>query len=112
MSDLERQLVVEISGQINDKGEVIERPSKLRLIDNVRFAFRILERANAGKFTVDLAAGWWGSLRNTIAVRDRLTHPRLPQDVDVSGDEIVTALRAKAGFEEALLSEKSGRPTT
>jgi hypothetical protein len=106
MSDLERQLVVEVSGQLNDKGEVVERPAKLRLIDNVRFAFRLLERATRGGFSVDLSSDWWGSLRKTIAVRDRLTHPRFPQDIDVSGEEIVTALKAKAGFDETLMSHK------
>ncbi|MGA2220501.1 MAG: hypothetical protein ABSH21_01775 [Verrucomicrobiia bacterium] len=110
VSDHERYLAVEIDGQLNDKGEVIERPAKLRLAENVRFAFRLLEKATQGAFRFDPSVEWWASLRGTIAVRDRLTHPRYPQDIDVSGEEIVNALKAKVGFETALTSYKQRKP--
>lgn len=102
VSDHERYLAVEVDSELNDKGEVVERPARLRLASNVRFAFRLLERATGGSFRFDPSSDWWSSLRRTIGVRDRLTHPRFPEDIDVSGEEIVTALKAKAGFEKAL----------
>jgi hypothetical protein len=107
VSDHERYLAVEIDGQLDDKGNVVERPARLRLVGNVRFAFRLLEKATRGAFRFNPSSEWWASLRKTIAVRDRLTHPRFPQDIDVSGEEIVGALKAKAGFEEALSSYES-----
>jgi len=110
VSDHERYLAVEIDSELNDKGEAIERPARLRLASNVRFAFRLLERATGGSFQFDPSSDWWASLRSTMGVRDRLTHPRLPQDIDVSGEEIVTALKAKAGFDKAL-SNYEAKPT-
>ncbi len=109
VSDHERYLVVEVDSDLNDKGEVVERPARLRLASNVRFAFRLLERATGGSFRIDPSSDWWSSLRRTIAVRDRLTHPRFPEDIDVSGEEIVTALKAKVGFEKTL-SDYEPRP--
>lgn len=108
VSDHERYLAVEIDSELTDRGEVVERPAKLRLVSNVRFAFRLLERASRGSFHFDPSSSWWASLRSTINVRDRLTHPRLPEDIDVSGEEIVVALRAKAGFDETLGSYEAG----
>ena len=46
VSDHERYLSVEIDSELNDKGEIIERPAKLRLANNVRFAFRLQEKTN------------------------------------------------------------------
>lgn len=107
VSDHERYLAVEVDSGLTDKGEVIERPAKIRLASNVRFAFRLLERATHGSFRFDPSSDWWASLRKTIAVRDRLTHPRFPQNIDVSGEEIVAALKAKAGFEKVLTDYKA-----
>jgi hypothetical protein len=102
VSDHERYAAVEVDTDLNNKGEVVERPAKLRLANNVRFAFRLLERAKGGTFKFDASADWWSDLQKTISVRDRLTHPRLPEDIDVSPEEIITALNAKVGFENAL----------
>lgn len=101
VTDHERCVAVEVDTDLNDKGEVVERPAKLRLASNIRFALRLLERANDGTLRFDPSAAWWADLRKTIAVRDRLTHPRLPEDIDVSPDEVIAALRAKVGFEIA-----------
>jgi hypothetical protein len=106
VSDHERYLAVEIDSELNDKGEALERPAKIRLASNVRFAFRLLARATHGEFQFDPSADWWADLRKTISIRDRLTHPRFPQDIDVSGEEIVSALRAKVGFERVLTGGK------
>jgi len=51
----------------------------------------------------DASIEWWSCLRAAIRVRDRLTHPQLPGDLDVSGDDIVRALKAKKGFETEVL---------
>ncbi len=105
VSDHERYLAVEIDRELNEKGEIIERPARIRLASNVRFAFRLLEKASKKPSSFDPASEWWSCLRETIRVRDRLTHPRMPEDLNVSGAEIVSALKAKKGFTEVLLAE-------
>jgi len=39
-----------------------------------------------------------------LKVRDRLTHPKMPEDIDISGDEIVSVLTAYEGFKEQALN--------
>jgi len=102
----ERYAAVERDTELSDKGEIIERPAKLRLASNVRFALRLLERAERGRFKFDPSAGWWSDLQKTIKVRDRLTHPRMPEDIDISPDELTAAMRARRGFEDAVLLKK------
>lgn len=105
VSDHERYLAVEIDSELNDKGKIIERPARIRLTNNVRFAFRLLEKSSKRRSTFDPSAEWWSCLQQTIRVRDRLMHPRFAEDIDVSGDEIVNALKAKEGFDEVLLAK-------
>ena len=99
VTDFERYLAIEVDGNLNDRGEVVERSAKLRLAQNVRFAFRLFEKASGQPLPFDPSDEWWSCLKNTIRVRDRLTHPRMPEDIDVSANEILDALKAKTGFE-------------
>jgi hypothetical protein len=106
VSDHEKYLAVEVDSDLNDKGEIIERPSKLRLTSNVRFAFRLLEKASRNPLKFDPSSEWWSCFCETVRVRDRLMHPRWPQDLDVSPDDILKALKARDGFDKVLLSAK------
>ena len=106
VSDHERYLTVEVAGQLNEKGEIFERPAKIRLAQNVRFAFRLLEKANGQPTKFDPSEKWWSCFKETIRVRDRLTHPRMPADIDVSGAEIISAIEAKNGFSRILIPDE------
>src|SRR5438093_13712317 len=41
VSDHERYLAAEIDADVDDKGNVVERPAKLHLASNMRFAFQL-----------------------------------------------------------------------
>jgi hypothetical protein len=98
----ERYIAAEIGYDLNDKGEIVDCPAHLRLAANIRFAFSLYERAHDLPPEFDASSEWWSCLRESIRVRDRLMHPKMPRDLEVSGDEIVKALRAKTGFEDLL----------
>jgi hypothetical protein len=102
MSPAERFFAAEVAYYLNDKGEVVERPAQIRLAENLRFAFSLYEKAHSHAPQFDPSSEWWACLRESIKVRDRLMHPRMPADLDVSGDEIVKALKAVRGFETLL----------
>ncbi len=104
ISPAEGYLAVDMEHVLSEKGEVVERPAHIRLADNIRFAFALQQKAHAIECTFDPSTEWWSCLKKSIRVRDRLTHPKLPGDVDVSGEEIVTALKAYHGFSEQAMS--------
>ena len=105
LSDGERFLSVDVEHVLNNKGEVVERQARLSLAENIRFALSLLEKSMGQSNGFDASVEWWACLKASIRVRDRLTHPRMPEDIDISGDEIVTALKAYSGFSKHLASQ-------
>jgi hypothetical protein len=103
VSEAERFLAVDVEHVLSDKGEIVERPAHIRLADNIRFAFTLQEKALGMTKRFDPSTEWWSNLKSSIKVRDRLTHPKLPGDVDVSGEEIVAALKAYQGFSKQAM---------
>ncbi len=104
ISDAERFFAAIVEHILTDRGEVVERPARIRLADNIRFAFVLEEKALGLTKTFDPSKEWWSYLKSSIKVRDRLRHPKLPKDIDVSGTEIVAALKAYEGFKEQAMA--------
>ena len=94
--------IFEADFDLNDEGEVTQRPAKISLARNIRFAISIYEQANGLAPHFDPNAEWWSLLRKSIRVRDRLMHPRWPTDLDVAPAETIAMAKAKAGFDEVL----------
>jgi hypothetical protein len=99
----ERYFATDTEYELNDRGEVVETTAKISLARNIRFALAINRKAHRINEPFDASVEWWSCLKQAIRVRDRLTHPKMPGDLDVSGDDIVNALKAKAGFEAEAL---------
>lgn len=104
----ERYFATDTEHELNDRGEIVETIAKISLARNIRFALAINRKAHGKEQPFDASVEWWSCLKQAIRVRDRLTHPKMPRDLDVSGDDILNALKAKAGFEaEALRFKKN-----
>ena len=103
ISDGERFFAVDMDHILTDKGQVLERPAHIKLSDNVRFAIALQEKALDLTDTFDASCEWWSCFKSSIRLRDRLTHPKMPEDIDVSGNEIVNVLKAYEGFKEQAL---------
>jgi hypothetical protein len=102
ISPAERYMAAEVEYELNEKGKVVERPARPRLAQSIRFAFALTEKAQNVTAQFDASGQWWSCLKQAIRVRDRLMHPRMPQDLDVSPDELLCAINAKQGFDEIL----------
>jgi hypothetical protein len=107
----ERYFATDTEHELNDRGEVVETTAKISLAKNIRFALTISRKAHGITDSFDASVDWWNCLKKAIRVRDRLTHPKFPGDLDVSGDDIVDALKAKAGFEKEALRYTSENAT-
>lgn len=103
LTDAERLFVLETEYYLKENGETGERPARIRLTDNIRFAFALQEKSLDLKEKFNANVDWWASLRLSIRVRDRLTHPKWPEHVDVAPDEVITALKAFNGFKEQAM---------
>lgn len=102
VSQAEHDFALEIDHQITDRGEIAERPAPINFSRNIRFAFRLYERVFDHKPRFDADAHWWDCLQKSVKVRDRLTHPRNPDDLDVSPNEVMEAFEARDGFRDVI----------
>lgn len=99
----ERYFATDTEYEINERGDIVEAAAKISLPRNIRFALAMKRKAHRIAEPFDASVEWWSCLREAIKIRDRLTHPKMPGDLDVSGDDIVKVLKAKQGFEEEVL---------
>ncbi|ODS91171.1 MAG: hypothetical protein ABS45_12040 [Comamonas sp. SCN 65-56] len=105
----QQHFIFEADFEINDKGEVTQKPAKIPLVKNIRFAFSIFAEANGIPHKLDTKAEWWQLLLDSIRVRDRLMHPREPSDLDVAPSETIAMIKAKGGFDAELQGLLSAR---
>jgi hypothetical protein len=104
LDEFERAVIGEQAVSLRD-GAVVLTPMKVSLQENIRFTFNLTDRAHkVPTQTLDTSKSWWSDFKKAVKVRDRLTHPKLPDDLDISGDEVVLAIRVHRGFVDLLES--------
>ena len=106
----ERYFATDTEYELSDRGKIVESVAKISLARNIRFALALNRKAHKVSEPFDPSIEWWSCLKEAIKIRDRLTHPKMPGNLDVSGDEIVKALKAKKGFEDEVLCYTSPNP--
>lgn len=104
ISPEERYFATDTEYELNDRGEVVATVAKISLAKNIRFALNLNRRARGAEKPFDASVEWWNCLRAAIKIRDRLMHPKWPEDLDISGEEILKVVKAMRGFEEELVS--------
>jgi hypothetical protein len=108
LSSAEQFLSIDMSYEVNDKGVVVETPARISLAKNIRFAIALSRRADGVEKEFNASAAWWSSMKNAIRVRDRLTHPKLPGDLDIGEIEVAHAARAVQGLLDEVIAHREG----
>ena len=89
----EESLLFEETYEVDDDGEIRILQRFIPLLRNIRVTVRILQRVRPG-YTPDFSNHGWAAFRKSLAVRNRLTHPKSYNDLQVSDDELTNALAA------------------
>lgn len=80
---------------IDQNGRAQIRPRTQTFLARVRFVLELLRKYNTRSVVPSFSDVGWRSLQNSVKVRDRLTHPKLARELDVSDDEIKELLQAR-----------------
>jgi hypothetical protein len=72
---------------LTDKGDVETRPAKISFEANLRFAFKLLAKACSVDSELDVSGSGWQSLKKATKIRDRITHPKILSDLNISEAE-------------------------
>ena len=99
----ERYFATDTDYELNDKGEIVKTSAKIPLAHDIRFAIAMNRKANGIPDPFDASVEWWSCLRKAIKIRDRLIHPKMPGDLNVTGEDIVKVLKARDGFIAEIL---------
>lgn len=94
----EKALLREETYYIQKNGKVRSTPNHPSLTYNVRFAFRVLAKATNCSFSLDVAGQGWEHFVTAYKVRNRLTHPKLADDLEVSNTEMSSLMAASSWF--------------
>ena len=96
------ELVFEERYDLNNRGQIIKRPLRITVEQSVKFAFRFYSETYGVSNPLDTNSDWWHALKRAQVVRDRLMHPRQPEDLDITPAEIMDAVAAESGFRNCV----------
>lgn len=93
ISDREKTALSEVVVAVDEQGRISEQKRYLSTIATIRLTTRL-----ARKFTLncdpDFGDGGWSDLRETFALRNRLSHPKRSMDLQISSEDVARAVSA------------------
>jgi hypothetical protein len=101
---VEISALTERSFDVNEKGEVQERPAKISLKRRLRLAFRCYPRIHGAEFELDIGATGWSDLCCAILIRNRITHPTSVHSLALSDEDMGRIGSASSWFQDQLLA--------
>lgn len=94
-------LLKEEQAHLNSNGEVEVQKIKIPLRNNFKFATKSYAKACSIEFHLDLSTQGWEMFIKAIKIRDRITHPRSIDDLQVSLNDIEIVEKGMEFFREA-----------
>jgi hypothetical protein len=102
LSQAERGYLQDRETKLNSKGEAEEVPARTTLKQRVLLVAHLVKRVRP-ECVVDLGGEGWSDLMASLKLRDRLTHPKLKSDLDISDDEIRRAIKGLGFFVKTIV---------
>ncbi len=90
----ERSLIDEESYELRENGKPEARPKFLKVERNLRFTLDLFQRVFGIVANVDFGGDGWLSFLTAVKIRHRITHPRDPNAIDLTLDEVATLVSA------------------
>lgn len=93
LSDKERAALADTMTMVDDRGRISEQKRYLSTIATIRLTTRV-----AQKFALDcqpdFGGAGWSDLKDTFALRNRITHPKREVDLEISEQDVARAISA------------------
>lgn len=100
----ERLALADLEAHVTDKGVVLTRKAKIGLKPNLRLAFRAFAKSHGEEYDIDFGDSGGHAFIRAVKIRDRLTHPKSKEDLQVSVEEDKTVTAAWIWFGEHLVA--------
>ncbi len=89
----EAQFLEELSYRMNDKGEVQSVGAKIKTASSFLFTFKMFSKVSGHDVDIDTGQVGWANFKKALTIRDRITHPRIIEDLSISNDEITDVIK-------------------
>ena len=99
----ERALLREERFQLNAKGEPETKENYQPMLPNLLFSVRCYVKNHGAIYSPDTGSSGWGSMKRAIAVRDRITHPKSAQGLEISDEDTEHFVRAAEWWKRTLM---------
>lgn len=84
----------EESPYVDDRGNVKVRPLKVPLITSIKALVKLLSKNQDAPHSVDLNHPGFAALAKAIEIRNRVVHPKVASDLDISSEDLEVIGRA------------------
>jgi hypothetical protein len=88
---------------LEKNGKVKKRPNYVDLLSNVRFTIECYKKTSNLNYELDVSGKSWQSFRNSLKVRDRITHPKNSSDMEISDNELKESFLTFSWFRQIVL---------
>ncbi|WP_420628753.1 hypothetical protein [Candidatus Leptofilum sp.] len=103
LSPAEYALLSDKTYNLRSNGQPKEQTKYLKLPDNLRFTFSVLEKFLKTDFDLGVGTVAWDNFLEAQAIRNRITHPKIPEDFEVLDGEIATCKETCSWFNQLIL---------
>jgi hypothetical protein len=95
-------LLREESYELNEKGIAFEQPKYVNISRNIKFAFQSFAHSFESDYILKVNDKGWDCFKKALKVRDRLTHPKGLNDLNITDQEINDALISLSWYSKSF----------
>ena len=103
LSEQETQLLREVRHSIDDRGHPKEAPSFLPFPGSLLFSLSMYAKNHGASFEVDRSDAGWRAFRHAARVRNNVTHPKTPEALSLTDDDLQAVMDASRWWKATLL---------
>lgn len=96
----ERIVLSETAYGVDQTGRILHQKKFLTLIATIKLCSNIAKRI-APSSDIDFSASGWQDLRDAVQIRNRITHPKTLEDLQLSGRDVTSCANALHWFLDA-----------
>ncbi len=83
---------------LGNNGRLKEEFMMVKLADDIKFTFLQLKDIRNFDLAISFEDNGWNNLKETIKIRNRITHPKSLEDQKISADEVETCMSGRDWF--------------
>lgn len=108
ISIAEYSILSDKSYNLKNNGKIKEQTKFVKLPDNIKFTFSMIEKYLKIESDLDTGSTLWNNFILAQKIRNRITHPRKSSDFEVTNDEIFICKEACSWFNDLVMNVFNG----